>query len=158
MRDRNVSNLETLGQEQPPRRTQTGDRVHAELQRRASENGSDRKTLLTFSLGKQTPKSDQNKEMCDMTNHLQNTSQAGSMWQRTHREKGSALQAMFQNQREAQKEGEKKREYLKISSFQMQKFSPSDVMTDEDFFVLSQIEQIQPSSNFLCAPILNYQS
>lgn len=40
----------------------------------------------------------------------------------------------------------------------MQKFSPSDVMTDEDFFVLSQIEQIQPSSNFLCAPILNYQS
>jgi hypothetical protein len=51
-----------------------------------------------------------------------------------------------------------KKKYLKISSFQMQKFSPSDVMTDEDFFVLSQIEQIQPSSNFLCAPILNYQS
>ena len=50
------------------------------------------------------------------------------------------------------------RKYLKISPFQMQEFSPSDVMTDEDFFVLSQMEQIQPSSNFLCAPFLNYQS
>ena len=40
----------------------------------------------------------------------------------------------------------------------MQKLSPSDVMADEDFFVLSQIEQIQPSSNFLRAPFLNYQS
>lgn len=58
----------------------------------------------------------------------------------------------------SQREAQRKKKYLKISSFQMQKFSPSDVMTDEDFFVLSQIEQIQPSSNFLCAPILNYQS
>lgn len=64
------------------------------------------------------------------------------------------LQEMVQNQSSKKK----KKVYLKISSFQMQKFRPSDVMTDEDFFVLSQIEQIQPSSNFLCAPILNYQS
>lgn len=113
MRGRNASNLETLGQEQPPQWTQTGDWVHAELQRRASENGSDRKTLLTFSLGKQTPKSDQEQGMCEMTNHLQNTSQAGSMWQRTHREKGSALQAMYQNQRETQKEGRKKENTLR---------------------------------------------
>lgn len=62
------------------------------------------------------------------------------------------MQEKFQEQKVAQKK------YLKISPLQMQKFSPSDVMTDEGFLVLSQIEQIQPSGNFLCAPFLNYQS
>lgn len=87
-----------------------------------------------------------------ITARLHNTSQAVSTEQKSTGERSLFCKKNFKSRRVAQ------RKYLKVSPFQMQKFSPSDVMTDEDFFVLSQIEQIQPSSNFLCAPFLNYQS
>lgn len=46
-------------------------------------------------------------------------------------------------------------QYLQVPPLQVDKFSPPDVVTNEDVFIFSEAEKVQPRSNLLRSPLVN---
>lgn len=46
-------------------------------------------------------------------------------------------------------------QYLQVPPLQVDKFSPPDVVTNEDVLIFSEAEKVQPRSNLLRSPLVN---